>query len=330
MGFLLTGQAGRAQTSLSLAETLRLGMLYNTDLQTAIQREAIASSNQQIGVPERLPSIDLGISQNNYFNQYNSPTSYVRGIYQDNSINGNLSVSWLLYNGGRVGLSQTRLAQMAQQAALETQAVRQRVNRALVAAYFRVVVETAKLKVRAEGVDLSKARFTDFKEQERLGKASTFDVLQAENLFLTDSTIYLQQEIEMQSAQNQLHTTIGWNRFESLTLTDSLAPGPQPPAFSNLAGKLKSLNFDLRSQRVGVLVADNIIRYKKRLIYPRCGLTRHYTKVSPAPNSSIFRVSMVILPIFYCPVFRFQCPCCGAGKRNGLSGKANWSGVWPS
>lgn len=268
VNLLLAGPAGRAQTYLSLAETLRLGLANNTELQTALQREAIARSNQQFGVPDRLPSLNLSLSQDNYFNQYNSPTSYVRGIYQDNSLNGSINGSWLLYNGGRVALSQSRLEQLAQQAALETQAVRQRVSRALVAAYYRVVVETARLGVRAESVKLSKARFTDFQEQERLGKASTFDVLQAENLFLTDSTLYLQQEIDVQTAQNQLQTTIGWNRYELMTLTDSLTPGTRPPAFSNLSGKLLSLNFDLRSQRVGVLVSDNAIRLQKTAFKP--------------------------------------------------------------
>ena len=101
---LLAGPVGRAQTALSLAETMQLGMRYNIELQTALQREAIAGSNRQFGVPDRVPSVDLSISQNNFLNQYNSPTSYVRGIYQDNSLNGGVFGSWLLYNGGRVGL----------------------------------------------------------------------------------------------------------------------------------------------------------------------------------------------------------------------------------
>lgn len=268
LAMLLGGQPGRAQTSLSLVETLRLGLANNTELQTAIQREAIARSNQQVGVPDRLPAIGLNIGQNNYFNQYNSPTTFVKGIYQDNAIDGSISASWLLYNGGRVALSQTRLSQLVQQASLETQAVRQRVSRALVAAYYQVVVETARLGVRTESVNLSKARFIDFREQERLGKASTFDVLQAENLFLTDSTIYLQQEINVQTAQSQLQITIGWNRFEPVILTDSLTAGARPPAFSNLNGKLLSLNFDLRSQRVGVLVAANAIQLQKTAFKP--------------------------------------------------------------
>ena len=290
LSVLLAGYASQAQVSLSLAETLRLGMLYNTDLQTAIQRESIATSNRDIGVPDRLPSLDLSISQNNYFNQYNSPTSYVRGVYQDNALNGGIFGSWLLYNGGRVGLSQTRLDQLARQATLEKQAVRQRVSRALVAAYYRVVVEIARLMVRAEGVHLSKSRFTDFKEQERLGKASTFDVLQAENLFLTDSTTYLQQEIDVQTAQSQLHTTIGWNRFEPLVLTDSLVPGPRPPAFANLNGKLMSLNYDLRSQRMGLLVSDNSIRILKTAFSPTVRLNSSLyqsftgTKFSDSPR----------------------------------------------
>ncbi len=268
LGLLLGGPTGWAQQSLSLAETLRLGLANNPELQTAVQREAIARSNQQFGVPDRLPTIDLNIGQNNYFNQYNSPTTFVRGIYQDNAIDGSINASWLLYNGGRVALSQARLNQLVQQASLETQAARQRISRALVAAYYQVVVETARLGVRAESVNLSKARFVDFRQQERLGKASTFDVLQAENLFLTDSTVYLQQEINVQTAQNQLQTTIGWNRFEPMTLTDSLTAGTRPPAFSNLNGKLLSLNFDLRSQRVGVLVAGNAIQLQKTAFRP--------------------------------------------------------------
>lgn len=268
LSIVLAGQVSRAQPSLSLAETLRLGLTYNIDMQAASQREAIAINNQRFGVSDRLPSLGVSISQNNFFNQYNSPTSYVRGIYQDNSVNGEILGSWLLYNGGRVALGQSRLNQLAQQAALETQAVRQRVSRTLVAAYYRVVVETAKLMVRAEGVNLSKARFIDFNQQERLGKASTFDVLQAENLFLTDSTSYLQQEIDVQTVQTQLHTTIGWNRFETPVLTDSLTPGPQPPAFSNLSGKLMSLNFDLRTQRMGILVSDNNIKLQKTAFKP--------------------------------------------------------------
>lgn len=259
---------GYAQTRLPLSEALRWGMIYNTDLQSATQREAIAIGNRQSGVPDRLPSLDLGISQANYLNQYNSPTTFVRGIYRDNSLNGALSGSWLLYNGGRVALSQIRLDRLVQQAALETQAVRQQVIRTIVAAYYQAVVEFAKLGVRVEGVVLSKARWADFSVQERLGKTSTFDVLQAENLFLTDSTTFLQQEINVQTAQNQLHAAIGWNRYEPLTLTDSLTPNPQPPAFANLSGKLISLNADLLSRRVGVSISDNTVRVQKTALKP--------------------------------------------------------------
>ncbi|QJW89354.1 TolC family protein [Spirosoma taeanense] len=278
LGLLLAELPVVAQTSLSLAETLRLGGIHNTDLQLAIQREAIAQSNQRIGVPDRLPSVVLGVSQNNYLNQYNSPTNFVRGIYQDNSLNGGISGSLLLYNGGRLGLSQIQLNQLALRAALETQAVRQQVNRLLVEAYYRVVVEGAKLGVRSESVALSKARWVDFKAQERLGKASTFDVLQAENLFLIDSTSYFQQDIEYQIAQNRLHTAIGWNRFEPIVLTDSLTPTLHPAIFFNLSGKLISLNFDLRSRRIGVMVAENTIRLQKTAFKPTVRL-----------NSSIYQ-----------------------------------------
>lgn len=257
-----------AQLRLSLAEALRLGLTYNPTLQTAMEREDNARINQQYGNPERLPSVDLLVSQNNYFNQYDSPTNFIRGIYRDHSFNGGVSGSWLLFNGGRVHLGQTRLAQQSQQATLETQSARQLVSQAITSAYFGVVFETAKLAIRAEGAGFSKANWLDFKEQERLGKASLFDVLQAENLFLIDSTTYLQQEIAVQVAQNKLHTVLGWNRFELMILTDSLTPEPQPPAFSNLAGKLMSLNFDLRSRRLGILLADNNIRLQKTVLAP--------------------------------------------------------------
>jgi outer membrane protein TolC len=141
-------------------------------------------------------------------------------------------------------------------------ATRQSVNQTIIGAYYRAVVESEKQRVRAEAVTLSKARWLDMKQQDRLGKASLFDVLQAENLFLTDSTTLLQQEIAQQTAYNDLHKTIGWSRFDALVLTDSLKPNPQPPAFANLPGKLLSLNYTLRGQRVGsqILTADRQLR----------------------------------------------------------------------
>ena len=268
VSIVLGSQPSLAQIRLPLTEAIRLGMTYNTDVLVAVRREAIATSNRQFGAPDRLPTLDLNVNQSNYFNQYNSPTSFVRGVYQDNALNGALSGSWLVYNGGRVYFGQTRLDRLSQQATLEIQAVRQQVSRAVVMAYYRAVVEREKLLVRAESVALSKARWIDFSTQERLGKASTFDVLQAENLFLTDSTSYLQQEIGVQTAQNQLHTAIGWNRFDPLFLTDSLTPGPQPPAFANLSGKLLSQNLNLRSQRLGVLISDTDVQLQKTALKP--------------------------------------------------------------
>jgi outer membrane protein TolC len=261
-------QTGLAQVNLSLTDALRFGTLYNVDLQVATGREAIAVSNQKIGVPDRQPIADVSISQNNYVNKYDSPTSYVRGVYQDNSLNGGLNATWLLYNGGRVGLAQTLLNQQAQQASFRAQATRQAVNRSIIGAYYRAVVEREKLRVRAEAVALSKARWQDMGQQDRLGKASQFDVLQAENLFLTDSTILLQQEIARQTADNELHKAIGWNRFETLFLTDSLRPNPQPPAFANLPGKLLSLNYTLRSQRVGTQLLTADIQLRKTAFKP--------------------------------------------------------------
>ncbi|GAB3752244.1 TolC family protein [Spirosoma pomorum] len=259
---LLIAQTGWAQNHLSLTDALRYGAQYNVELQVSIGREAIAVSNQKIGSPDRRPVVDVVAGQYNYANKYDTPTSFVRGVYQDNSVNGGLNASWLLYNGGRVAIGQRLLDQQLQQAKLRTLATRQSVNRTIIGAYYRAVVESEKQRVRAEAVTLSKARWLDMKQQDRLGKASLFDVLQAENLFLTDSTTLLQQEIAQQTAYNDLHKTIGWSRFDALVLTDSLKPNPQPPAFANLPGKLLSLNYTLRGQRVGsqILTADRQLR----------------------------------------------------------------------
>ena len=310
ISLLSLAKLANAQPPLSLNEALRMGTTNNADLQTAIQREEIAQTNRLFGVPQRLPSLDLRLSQDNFVNQYNSPTNFVRGIYQDNSLGGGISGSWLLYNGGGVTMGQTRLNQLNQRASLETQAVRQQVSQAIIAAYYRVVVEIAKRAVRAEGVALSKARWVDFGQQERLGKVSLFDVLQAENLFLTDSTTYLKQEIDVQIAQNQLHTAIGWNQFGPVFLTDSLTLDPQPPAFSNMPGKLLSLNFTLRSQRMGVLIATNAVQLQRTALAPVIRLNSALyqsftgTKFSDLPridgNSTSLLLAgfSVVLPLF--------------------------------
>ena len=281
---------------LSLMEALRLGSTYSVSLQTAIQQETIATSNRRFGPPDRLPTVDLNIGQTNYFNQFDSPTSFVRGIYRDNALNGSVSGNWLIYAGGRVNLGQTRLEQQEQQARLTTEAVRQQLKQSIITTYYGAVMEQEKLRVRAEGVALSKARRQDFDGQQRLGKASTFDLLQAENLLLSDSTAYLQQELQVLIAQNRLQLIIGSNRFESLLLTDSLTSGSPPkpdltrpdrtrpdlnlnrqlPTFLNLTTKLLSQNPNLRAQRVGVLVAGNNVQLQKTARLPTLRLNSSF------------------------------------------------------
>lgn len=248
--FLLTGYV-HAQESLSLSRAIELGLQNNLDVQIQKLEIDIASRNNVWGQAGALPVINFNSNQNNNIT-YRQPTNpfAVPGQNISNNVTGQLDIQFVLFDGFSVRLTKRRLEQLENLSYGNATLVIERVIQSIILGYYTALLEKQRMEVRKRVMDFSRERLGYVKLRKELGGAITFDVLQEQNNYLTDSTNYLlQQQIYINALRN-LNLLLNEPIDREFILTDSLTFTDESYALDDLRKKMSSTNTNLRNQYI--------------------------------------------------------------------------------
>lgn len=250
-----------AQNPLSLEEAIRIGIQNNYKVQIAQKQLDASKLNQNVGVTERFPSLSLDIGQNNFYNNNNSPTSFVRGVYGDNSLNADINTNYVIYNGNQRNVKKARLGYVEKQSEEYFRNARESILKEIITAYYKVLIEKEKVQVLKETKSLSKLRLDDTKLQNSFGKASNYEILRAENSFLIDSSAFLQQENTFMAAMNRLNLVLGSDKMTIYKLSDRLEIPKQEFSLDGLKNKMFTQNPEIQARFLETLLNKNKIDF---------------------------------------------------------------------
>jgi len=217
-------QVASAQEALSLSQSIDLAMQQNYAVQIAQRNADIAQNNNEWGTAGRYPNINLTLGLNNGFNDANNPASFTREITTLNTgVTPGVEVIWTLYNGNRVNLTKRQLEQLERVGQGNVRIAVENTIRSVILAYYATLIEQERLEIRRQSLVLSRDRVNYESIRQEFGRASTFDVLQNQDAYLNDSTLFLQQGIAYENALRNLNLALGVDdlnkRYE---LTDRL------------------------------------------------------------------------------------------------------------
>ncbi len=217
-------QAASAQEALSLSQSIDLAMQQNYAVQIAQRNADIAQNNNEWGTAGRYPNINLTLGLNNVFNDANNPASFTREITTLNTgVTPGIEAVWTLYNGNRVNLTKRQLEQLERVGQGNVRIAVENTIRSVILAYYATLIEQERLEIRRQSLVLSRDRVNYESIRQEFGRASTFDVLQNQDAYLNDSTLFLQQGIANENALRNLNLALGVDdlnkRYE---LTDRL------------------------------------------------------------------------------------------------------------
>lgn len=238
-----------AQEPLTLEQVIQRGLKNNFDIQIEKSLVEIAKNNNNAGEAGRFPTINLLLNNTNSIVQRVPANPFaVAGRNRSHSFPGQLDVGWVLFNGFRVSITKSQLDRLERQSEGNASIVVQNTLQSMILGYSLVLLEKERLEVRKKLLDLSKTRYEQVKLRKSVGSAITFDVLQEESNFLTDSGNYVLQNLNYRNAVRNLNVLIN----EKVDKTYSF---PQPlrfnaPSFvlSDLESKMTGNNFTLKNQ----------------------------------------------------------------------------------
>lgn len=259
----------KAQEELSLLDAVQIGLENNYQIQIAGQQLEIARNNNAWGAAGGWPSVSLGLTQlNRYDDQPLFFSDTLRQKGYTNSVGPYVNARWTLFRGLGVQLTKKQLALLEQFTDGNATIVVENTIQGIILAYYNVLLQRERLKVLEQVKQLSGDRFLYQQFKQELGGAVTYDVLQAKNSFLSDSTNYLLQELNVRDANLVLKLLLGVPPDSEYKLSDEFEVVTYDYVLDTLMAAMMANNTTIRNQYVNQEILMKDISITKSNAWP--------------------------------------------------------------
>lgn len=271
---LLAGTARLyAQDPLTLEDVIQRGLKNNFDIQIQNNQVEIARNNNNPGQAGRYPTISLLLSSTNALvNRVPANPFAVPGTSLSNSLPGQVDIGWVIFNGFAVSINKEQLDRLQKQSEGNASIVVQNTLQTIILAYSQVLLEKERLEVRKKLLDLSRTRYDQVRLRKDVGSAITFDVLQEESNFLTDSGNYVLQSLNFRNAVRNLNVLINDRVEKTYTFPQPLRFTAPTFVYADLEEKMNRNNFNLRNQYITQDILRGNTQLAKAPLYPSFNL----------------------------------------------------------
>jgi len=272
-----------AQEELSLGQAISRALENNYQIRIGDLNVEIARNNNAWGTVGAYPSINLGATNVNRFDD-NS-----QGKSTTNSLSPNVSMNWRIFNGFSARINKEKLEKLQNLSEGNSRLVVENTLQAVVLGYYQVLLEKEKMKVLEKVMALSRDRYEYEQTRKELGNALTFDVLQAQNAYLNDSSNYIRQKTNYHNAQRNLNQLMAVEVGSEFTLTGEFKPDYEKYELDSLEQKMLADNRNLRNQYINLEIMKKNVGIEKSALYPSLSLNSGYdyntTRVNPNKGS---------------------------------------------
>jgi len=258
-----------AQEKLSLADAVQIGLKNNFGVQIQQLNVESAKLNNNWGQAGLLPAINLIGSQNNNIVERKPANPFaVAGTNITNNVLGQLDVQFTLFDGFAVKIAKQRLEQLESLSKGNAAFVMENTVQSIILSYYQAALEKERLQVLIKNQAFSKERYDYVKLKKSLGSAISFDVLQEQNNYLTDSSNVLRQEIIVKNATRTLNVLLNENITKTYEFTNPLEFADESYLYEDLHGKMVSSNTNLKNQFISQELFHNATRNAEANLSP--------------------------------------------------------------
>jgi outer membrane protein TolC len=293
---LVAFSTSQAQDTLSLARAVQRGLQNNFGVQIQQMNVEAAKNNNTWGMAGRLPTINLIANQNNNAIQRVPANPFaIPGLNITDNVLGQLDIQFTLFDGFAVKIAKQRLEQLETLSKGNATFVMENTVQSIILSYYQAVLEKERLQVLIKNRDFSKERYNYVRLKKSLGSAISFDVLQEQNNYLTDSANVLQQEIVVKNSVRNLNVLLNETINKTYLLTNPLENVSEEYRYEDLRDKMFSSNTNLRNQYISQELMNNATRNAQANMAPSLllnagatgSLDQQYAQFRPNENGTV-------------------------------------------
>jgi len=238
-----------AQDTLSLSKALENALVNNYGIIISRADLDIASINNDWGNAGRYPTIGFTASDNFGYGILNETTT--------NRAAAGIGVNWTLFDGFRVNLSKIRLENMEELTSGRLAITIENTVEDIILGYYYVLLQQEQLKVLKTVMDLSVDRYDYEMKRKSLGGSVTYNVLQAQNVYLTDKANYMSMEVSLRNSVRNLNYMMGIEPRTTWIFDEVFEADTVRYDVLDLLDKMKSENQTLKNQYINLMLQEN-------------------------------------------------------------------------
>lgn len=257
---------------ISLDDAVLKGLEQNYQILISKKDLEVSVNNNSWGKAGMYPTVSIGASQSNRFNNSENQMSGDRSNMLTNSISPSLTAQMVLFNGFAIRLNKKNLDMYEKISNVNLKMTLENTVTDIIHDYYSIILEKEKLKVVKTLMNLSKDRYEYIKLKKDLGVAVTYDVLQFKNNFLTDSSNFLMQLMNTKVAIREFSKTIGDNNLNEYLPTTNFVVNDTTYALGDIENMMLKNNTTLNMQYLNVDLINNSIKLAKSSMYPSLSL----------------------------------------------------------
>jgi outer membrane protein TolC len=261
MAILVTTISAYSQPEdLSLTNALAKTLEYNYGIRISKSDVEIASIKNNWGEAGRYPTIGFDASSNNTYNF--TDTNWTNRLY------AGVGLDWTIFDGFRVNFTKDKLETLEELSRGSLGVVVENTIEDVIMAYYDVLLQQENLNVLQTVMTLSEDRYTYEQARYELGGTVTFEVLQAQNVYLNDKALFMTQEVVVRNAIRNLNFLLGLDPSLMWNFPDPFEPDTTDYILGDLTGKMMSNNQTLRNQYTNLQLQKKEIDLRKSALYP--------------------------------------------------------------
>jgi outer membrane protein TolC len=254
---------------LSLSDAISIGLENNYQIRISEENLKIAQNNNTQGAAGRYPSIDFTAVQGNSFDNTQSLVNPdERSKLNANFISPAVTLNFTIFDGFRVKITRENLRSIEELSEGLSSVVIENTVQSIILAYYNILLQEEKLMVFDELKNLSGDRLEYMEVKQQFGSAVTYDVLQANDAFLSDSVNYLSQELNLQNASLLLKLLLAVDQTVYFKLTDEFTVEINDYSLDDLMDKMLGNNANLQNQYINQKILENSTDLAKSGYYP--------------------------------------------------------------
>ena len=265
LSILLFSVSMRGQDNiLTLSTALEQALENNYGLIISRASLDVAEINNNWGTAGRYPTIGFDASDNNSY-ELNSST-------YANRLAAGVGLNWLLFDGFRVNFTKANLESLENLTSGQLAVQVESTIENIILVYYSVLLQKEQLKVLETVMQLSDDRYQYELKKKSLGGSVTYNVLQAQNVFLTDKANFLNQEMLVRNSIRNLNFMLGVEPSQTWEFTEAFEADTSNFTLADLLSKMKADNQSLKNQYTSLLLRENETSMQKSAYYPSVSL----------------------------------------------------------